>query len=327
MFQNIVDTEKDENVTQNIAFDYDDNKENINILKKLFTKQYILTYIIAFMLSMVSSINGMAPFGLAIFAASLSNAIPTGIIYVVTLVGTLIGFGTGGTLTYIFTSLVFVGMVLIFKPWYEEEYKSERRKLGKYVFLATFLVQMIQMLIRGFLVYDLFFGIVTSVVTYIFYKIFANSLIVISEYDIKRAFTVEEVVGTSLMLSIATCSFGNLSIFGFQIRTVLSILIVLILGWKKGILIGATSGITIGAVLGIIGNSEPVLVASFALSGMIAGILSKFGKIGVIVRIYSRKYFTFVCRKWKYSINYLFKRNTYSITWTFISTKQYTDKC
>ena len=25
-------------------------------------------------------------------------------------------------------------MILIFKPWYQEEYKNERRKLGKYVF-------------------------------------------------------------------------------------------------------------------------------------------------------------------------------------------------
>lgn len=185
-------------------------------------------------------------------------------------------------------------MVLIFKPWYEEEYKSERRKLGKYVLISTTTVQIFQMLFRGFLLYDMFLSIITGVVTYIFYKIFANSLIVISEYDIKKAFTVEEALGASLMLSICTCAFGNLSIFGFQIKTVLSILIVLILGWKKGILIGATSGITIGAVLGIIGNSEPVLVASFALSGMIAGILSRFGKIGVIVRIYCRKHFTFL---------------------------------
>ena len=173
-------------------------------------------------------------------------------------------------------------MVLIFKPWYEEEYKSERRKLGKYVVISTILVQAVQILFRGFLLYDLFFGIITGVVTYIFYKIFANSLIVISEFNIKKAFTVEEVVGASLIISIATCAFGELSILGFNITTVLSIFIVLVLGWKKGILIGATSGITIGAVLGIIGNGEPALIASFALSGMIAGILSRFGKIGVI---------------------------------------------
>jgi len=174
-------------------------------------------------------------------------------------------------------------MVLIFKPWYEEEYKSERRKLGKYVLISTILVQVIQMLFRGFLLYDLFLSIMTGVVTYIFYKIFANSLIVISEFGIKRAFTVEEVVGASLLFSIATCAFGNLSILGFEIKTVLSIFIVLVLGWKKGILIGGTSGITIGTVLGIIGNGQPILVATFALSGMISGVLSRFGKIGVII--------------------------------------------
>ena len=236
MFQNIVDTEKEEIQEEKI----NNNQINLN-LRKYFTKQNIITYIIAFMLSMVSGINGMAPFGIAIFAATLSNAMPTGIIYILTLIGTGIGFGGGGVLTYILTSCVFVSLVLIFKPWYEEEYKSERRKLGKYIFISVVAVQLIQMLFRGFLLYDFFFAIVTGVVTYIFYKIFANSLIVISEFDIKEAFTVEEVVGASLMLTVALCSFGDFSIFGMQIKTVLSILIVLILGWKHGILIGAAS--------------------------------------------------------------------------------------
>ena len=57
----------------------------------------------------------------------------------------------------------------------------------------------------------------------------------------------------------------------------------IIRGWKNGILVGTTSGVTVGVVLGIITNANPILIAAFALSGMIAGILSKFGKIGVIV--------------------------------------------
>ncbi len=252
----------------------------------------------------------MAPFGIAIFAAALSNAVPAGLVYILTLIGTGIGFGGSGVLTYILTSLLLIALILMFKPWYEEEYKSERRKLGKYIVVSTLIVQIVQMLFRGFLIYDLFFSIVTAIVTYIFYKIFANSLIVVSEFNEKEAFTVEEVVGASLMLSIATCAFGEFQIFGFELKTVLSILIVLVLGWKHGILIGATSGITIGAVLGIVGRSAPELVASFAISGMIAGILSKFGKIGVILRIYSWKYFTFLCCKWKYNIYNIFKRNS-----------------
>lgn len=47
-------------------------------------------------------------------------------------------------------------------------------------------------------------------------------------------------------------------------------------------LVGATTGITIGVVLAIIGVGEHSLIATYALSGMIAGILNRFGKIGVI---------------------------------------------
>lgn len=128
-------------------------------------------------------------------------------------------------------------MVLIFKPWYEEEYKSERRKLGRYVLISVIVVQILQNFFRGFLLYDLFFGITTAIVTYIFYKIFSNSLIGISEYGVKKALTVEEIVGASLMLSIAVSAFRGFEIFGFEIKTVLCILIVLVLGWKQGILI------------------------------------------------------------------------------------------
>lgn len=214
----------------------------------------------------------MAPFGLAILAAVLSNGLPGGVVFAVSLIGILIGLGGSAALTYVFTTLVFIVMVLIFKPWYEEEYKSERRKLGKYVLLSTAIVQIVQLFLKGFLLYDLFFGITTAVVTYIFYKIFSNSLIVISEYGITKAFTVEEVVGASLMLAIAITALKGLSIFGLEIKTVLCILIVLVLGWKKGILIGGTSGITIGAVLGIIGGEQQIFIASFALSRNDSGI-------------------------------------------------------
>ena len=105
--------------------------------------------------------------------------------------------------------------------------------------------------------------LLAGVVTYIFYKIFANSLVVISEFDIKKAFTVEEVVGASLMLTIALCSLGDFAIFGFEVKTVLSILIVLILGWKKGILIGAASGITIGAVIGAVRKLRTIIPCDF----------------------------------------------------------------
>lgn len=68
------------------------------------------------------------------------------------------------------------------------------------------------------------------------------------------------------MLAIAVASLRGFQIFGFELRTVLAILIVLVLGWKNGILVGAASGIAIGSVLGIITGASGTLIASFALS-------------------------------------------------------------
>ena len=68
-------------------------------------------------------------------------------------------------------SLLFIALILIFKPWYEEEYKNERRKLGKYVLLSTFIIQMVQLFFNGFMIYTFLLCIANSITTYIFYKI------------------------------------------------------------------------------------------------------------------------------------------------------------
>ena len=158
-----------------------------------------------------------------------------------------------------------------------------KKRLGVHLFASVLIVQIVPMFFRSFLLYDLLLAIMVAVITFIFYKIFANSIIMLKEFRNKKAFTIEEVIGTSLLLSIAVCAVGDLSIFGFSIKNILSILIVLILGWKNGMLVGATGGITIGVVLGIISGTEPMMIAAYAISGLIAGILNKFGRIGVVV--------------------------------------------
>lgn len=139
------------------------------------------------------------------------------------------------------------------------------------------------MFLNMFLIYDLISSIMYAIITYIFYKIFANSISVIKQYGIKQAFSIEEIMGASLMISIAFVSLSAIKIFDLSITNILSVMLVLFLGWKNGMLVGATAGITIGMVLGIITSSSPILVASYAISGMIAGLLNKLGKIGVII--------------------------------------------
>lgn len=285
MFQNV---ERDINNRQDFNEAFYNRKDRIKtMLKSLLSINNIAIYIIAFMISMVgfSSHNimlGLSPFAIAFIAAMLSNGNPVGIIYILTLIGTFIKFGTNVLLTYVLTSLVFFASSLFIRHNVIEDTNEEKR-LGIHLFASVLIVQIVPMFFRSFLLYDLLLAIMVAVVTFVFYKIFANSIIMIKEFRNKKAFTIEEVIGTSLLLAIAVCAFGDLTIFGFSIKNILSILIVLVLGWKNGMLVGATGGITIGVVLGIISGTEPMMIAAYAISGLVAGILNKFGRIGVVV--------------------------------------------
>ena len=285
MFQNI---SKDFDENQNEFEDVKINKKNnlIDWIKTAIRGQNILLYIVAFMLSLVDGNVGMSYsiFAFSIFAATSSNGIPVGILYIITMIGTFIKFQTSGLLTYIFTSFIFIAMLLIFKPKkIFEEYQNEKQKLGKFVFLSILVGQVTISLFKNILIYDILMSISSAMIGFIFYKIFSKSIIVLSEIRTKRVFALEEIMGAVLMVSIAATSLGDFKILGLGVSNIISILLVLILGWKNGILVGTTSGVTVGVVLGIITNSSPILIAAFAISGLLSGVLSKFGKIGVIV--------------------------------------------
>lgn len=278
MFQNIYSDYMEDTEYEDVE---SRKKYNLkNIANQIFTKQNIILYIISFMISTVGFGQNMAPFGIAILASAWSNKIPIGIIYILTCIGNLIGFGKDSALLYMLASFIFIGLNLVIKPKINEI--DGTRKLGVHVGVACFIVQAGKMFFDTFLIYDLLESVLYSISVCIFYKIFSGSIKVIKDLGIKKAFSVEEVIGASLIVAIAVAGFKDFAIFGFSVKNIFSILIVLILGWQNGVLVGATAGITIGVVLGIIGNGNPVQVASYALSGMIAGLLNKIGKIGVI---------------------------------------------
>ena len=278
MFQNInentmrMDQEKEKN-----------EKNKLNILRNVFTKDNIVIYLVTFLLSFVGLGGEFSIFSISILAACLASSIPALGIVLISLIGNAICFGTGGLLGYFLTMLVMVMTLFIFKPRYNEQERNEKIKVGKNVLISVLSIQIIKYAITGFTLYDILSSITLAIIAVVFYKIFVNSIVVLKEFYTRRAFSIEEVIGASLLLAIAVGGIGDISIFGFSIRNVLSILIVMVLGWKNGILVGTTSGVTIGVTMGVITGTEPIMIAAYAISGMIAGILNRFGKIGVVI--------------------------------------------
>ena len=283
MFQNIAkDFEENQNLYEDVELN---KKEKIKeVLKKWFSKQMIILYIVSFLLSFVSfGLNqDLAPFGIAIIVAILSNCVPIGIVSVLVVVGTAIKFGGSATLNLLLTLLLVFVSILIKAPKYSDEL-NEKRRLGTRLLVSCLIVQLTKVFFQELIVYDLIFSIIYSISAYVFYKIFVNSISVITNIGQKRAYSIEEIIGAGLLVSISACAVGNLTIFGYNVKNILCILIVLVLGWKNGILVGATAGVSIGSVVGIVGGGEPIMIATYALSGMIAGVFNKLGKIGVII--------------------------------------------
>ena len=188
-----------QNISKNTEEVFDDevdfatqskNEKIIGILKQNFSVPNIIIYALAFMMSLLGGQNSpvftsAAPFGYAITAASFGAGVPALIVCLVTLVGTAIKFGGSGLLFYILTLLIFVALVLIKRP-IEQEESNEKLKVGMQMTVAVFTVQMIKLLFKGFLVYDLLYTLMITITTAILYKVFVNSLIVFKEIKIKK---------------------------------------------------------------------------------------------------------------------------------------------
>ena len=253
------------------------------VLKNLINIKNVTVYIIAFMISIIGMGQEVSPFSIAIVGASLASGVPAIGVVVAGLLGNVIGVGAAGALNYILIILMLLISIFIKPPKENDEYKNEQIKISGHIFVSIILIMIAKLILTKFTIGDLLVHITLAIFSVIFYKIFVNSLTVIQNITEKRAFSIEEVIGASLLISIAVSAFGDFGVFGLSIRNILSILLVLILGWKNGVLVGTTAGVTIGVTLGIISQNEPMIIAVYALSGMIAGLLNKFGKIGVII--------------------------------------------
>ena len=201
MFQNIMEKEN----------------QKVNVFSKVFDVKNIVIYIISFMLSMVGLGGEFSVFSISMLGACLASSVPALGVILVSLMGNLVKYGVGGALGYFLTALVLVAILFLFKPRYNERERNEKIRMGKQVLFSILIIQMVKLGISGFTIYDILSSITLSIIGFVFYKIIVNSTLVLQEFWTRRAFTIEELIGASLLLAISVGAFGEWNIFGFGI--------------------------------------------------------------------------------------------------------------
>ncbi len=277
MFQNVADVgNHDEKINS--------NSSNIACrLKEIFKIQNIIIYFLTFLVSTLSIKQELTPFGLAMLAACVGEAIPLIGVFVMALIGTCVGNGVASLGNFIAVSIIYFILVLLFKTKIAVEERNEIIKTGGKLFCASLLVSIVKSIVGVFFIYDIFMGIISSAILYVFYKIFVNGLNFIKEFNIKTAFTVEELIAGVLIISLASVAFNRVNIFSLNLSNIIIIFMIMVLGWKNGMLIGAVAGISVGLGISFIDGTSFVQITMFAISGILSGALNKFGKVGVII--------------------------------------------
>ena len=232
MFQNVADipNQNEEVIEKNNKIYYR--------LKEIFKYQNIIIYILTFLMSTLSIKGELMPFGLAIMAACVGESVPIAFVFVSAILGTCIGGGTAGLINFLEISVVYFILVLIFRAKVAVEERNEFVKTGGKLFTACFIVSLVKNFVGVFLLYDVFMGAISSAIVYVFYKIFVNGLASIKDLNIKKAFTIEELIATVIIISLASSAFNDVSIFSLNISNIIIIFMIMVLGWKNGMLLG-----------------------------------------------------------------------------------------
>ena len=279
MFQNIADEEvQNDNIKENI------NNSKIEYrLKEIFKIQNVIIYVITFIISTLSIKNANVPFGLAMVAACVGEEIPVIGVFVSAVIGTAIGNGIKGMSTFLLNSIIYFALVIIFNYKIAVDERNEVIKTGGKLFFSCIIVPIIKSIFGVFLFYDVFMAIITSSLIYVFYKIFVNGLIIIESFKEKKAFTIEELIASTIIIAVASTVFNSLNVFGLSISNIIIIFMIMYLGWQYGMTVGAVAGVSIGLAISFVSDISFVQIGMFAISGILSGLLNRFGKIGVII--------------------------------------------
>ena len=208
--------------------------EERSVIKRLFSLKNIIIYVVAFLMSMISVKRGnfIAPFGIAIVAASMSNGVPIIFVLIASLIGTTIKFGWGETLSQAIVHIVFLITVLFIKPKHDE---YDKLKVGKQ-FIFAILVQFIIMGIAKGFTWECVYATACNVfLAYILYLIFANAIVAIDSLLQKLICTNEEIVSIAILFTIAFQAFDFALLGPIPLSIVFDFIVLIVLAWKNGL--------------------------------------------------------------------------------------------
>ncbi len=252
----------------------------IDYIKKGFNIPNIIFVIFSILLASQTFIGEYEPFSVVLFGVASVFNIPLLLVLISSIIGLLISSVTTFTLIKIVALFIVFSLItaLINIEGISKKYSVFIKLICSY-----FLVEIVSNIIAGTFFTSILSILTSALVIAIIYFIFVPGMAVLLNLRKSYIYSKEESIAMITLLAIGLSVFKNISVFNFSIYNILVMVLILIYGWKNGAILGASSGLLIGLLLTGITDANMSLVVSLAISGGLAGIFSKFGKIPVII--------------------------------------------
>lgn len=248
----------------------------VELIKRLFIqKNNYLILISAFLLG--GSISStLVPMGTAFFAV-YEGAIA---VKILTAVAVLTGAAVNGSIEQVYINAAGMLLFSVMSAPLKNTGSRINMKAG-IVLSASILIPHIMLAgLKGFLLFDILKALFGSFIVIVLYFIFRFAVPVMTGAVKKALLDGEEAISLAITAALVLAGMGELQIFGFSVRNILCVLLLLLFSYKSGAGVGAASGAVIGLIISASSGFTPSVAGTYSLCGMLAGILGNIGRIG-----------------------------------------------
>lgn len=248
------------------------------LLQILLQRDGWLLNLVAFLLGRVSILGEISPFGLAFFAAvvSVNRERAVGVA-----IWTLAGFFSAKP---ILGGLAAVGASVLFFRFMRGGRVRPDKKLIAYpilMFVCVLIARIVTATIFNQTLYGYLLALFDAAITLVLTLIFLYGAPMVTNRDIGRTLSSEEMMSIVVMLASVVAGVPHLLIHGVAVDNIFGRLIIMILAFIGGGGMGATVGVAVGVVSSLSEASVFAGIGFYAFSGLLSGLFRNLGKWGI----------------------------------------------
>lgn len=248
--------------------------------KRVVIKQkykLLLLFLAAFLISRVSFINAMAPFGIAFLIGISVEKNTEASIFAAC--GTLVGYISIYMIIAEYIGLYFLLISSVVVFFYIFQNLKTKRKV-----LYLFLIIFVEIICYSYFVNKITIGMTfltaASQVGCMFPIYFIMDYSIVCSKNLKDVHLIsnEELISFIVTAALIISGTKNANILGASITNILALLLIIFISYVKGGTIGAAVGVAIGTIVGITSNNIIQYIGIYSICGLMAGVFKETGK-------------------------------------------------